>query len=416
MLTSPLTVFRRSLLLVSAVALLAVGCGSDGGSEQGDSGQGGGQGDASGFEVVTYNAGLARGFVDYAVERSPEVAEAMSELEAQLVAVQEVWNPEDVQAVVDATSETHPHSFFLDPQPELAEEEQARAEAAGSDGPACPENEAVPLEDCARQNCDGVPDDQLSDCVLQSCGSEFAATCPECQTCLAANIGGSLEDILGACAGDGAGGSFAYDGAFGIGILSAEPFIETDSLVLESSLNRRAVIYVQIEDPVLGTVDVFNTHLSANLDLGESPVPYPGEGSWAEEQATQIEVMNEWIDERTSDDRVAILAGDMNTSPEGENHTAETPENYELLVSGGGWDDQYSGSADAECTYCADNLLVGGEGDTGPVLDHILIRNFDGEVTTRQVFTDPIDIEVEGEPVETNLSDHHGLATTLTPA
>ena len=421
MTTRALAVSRTHLLLVAAVALLALGCGSDGGDTGGSGGdqdgteQGSGQGDRSDFEIATYNAGLARGFVDNAVERSSEVAGAVSELEAQVVAVQEVWNPEDVQTLVDATSETHPYSFFLDPRPELSEQEQARAEATGATGPACSENEALPLEDCAKQNCDGVSDDQLSDCVLQSCGSEFAATCPECQTCLAANIGGSLEEILAACAGEGGGGSFAYDGAFGIGIVSSEPFVKTDSLVFESSLNRRGVLHVQIDDPVLGTVDVFNTHLSANLDLGESPVPYPGEGSWAEEQAAQIEAMQAWIDERTSDDRVAILAGDLNTSPGGENHTAETPENYELLVSSGGWDDGYSSLPEAGCTYCADNLLVGGQGGTGPVLDHILIRNFEGGVDTRRIFTEPLTIEVEGEPVETNLSDHYGLLALLTP-
>ncbi|MCP4435192.1 MAG: hypothetical protein GY812_06785 [Actinomycetia bacterium] len=409
--TRPAPGVRRPLLLfVSVVLVLASACGGDGGDGEAE------RGDRSDFEIVTYNAGLARGFVDYAVDRSPEVDEELSDLQAQVIAVQEVWDPEDVQSLVDATADTHPHSLFLDPMPELTEQEQARTEASGATGPACPQNEAVPLEECARQNCDGVPDDQLSDCVLSSCGSEFAGTCPECQTCLAANIGGSLEEILSACAGDGGGGSYAYDGAFGVGILSSEPFVEQDSVVLESSLTRRAVLYVQIEDPVLGTVDVFNTHLTANLDLGETPVPYPGEGTWAEEQAAQIEVIGEWIDERTSDDRVAILAGDLNTSPEGDDHTSETPQNFELLVSSGGWDDAYTDDPDAECTYCADNLLVGGEGETGPVLDHILVRNFDGEVNVERIFTDPLQIEVDGESVETSLSDHYGLAATLVPS
>ncbi len=412
MVARSLPVLRSGLVLVAALALVASSCGDDATDGEGSSGQG----ERATFEMVTWNAGLARGFVDYAIERSPEVAEAISEITAQIVAVQEVWNPEDVKTLVEATSDTHPHSFFLDPQPQLSDHEQARADAAGSTGPPCPTDEALPLEDCARQNCDGVSDDQLSDCVLQSCGSEFAATCPECQTCLAANIGGSLDEILAACAGGEGGGSFAYDGAFGIGFISAEPFIEQDSLVLESSLNRRGVLYVQIDDPVLGTVDMFNTHLSANLDLGDSPVPYPGEGSWAEEQAAQIEAIEEWIDQRTSEDRVAILAGDMNTSPEGENHSAETPDNYGLLVSSGGWDDPYVDAPDAECTYCNENLLVGGEGRSGPLLDHILIRNFDGEVTTQRVFTDPIDIDVDGQTETTSLSDHYGVQAILIPS
>jgi diguanylate cyclase (GGDEF)-like protein len=43
--------------------------------------------------------------------------------------------------------------------------------------------------------------------------------------------------------------------------------------------------------------------------------------------------------------------------------------------------------------------LVGGQGGTGPVLDHILIRNFEGGVDTRRIFT---------EPVEEFLSPHCG--------
>lgn len=409
---TPLT-FRSGLVLLASLALFGAACGSDAG--EGDQSSSDSSADRSSFEAVTFNAGLARGFVDYSIERSADVTGAISDLEAQVIAVQEVWNPQDVQTVLDGTSETHPHSFFLDPQPELSEDEQARADASGVTGPPCPANEAVPLEDCARASCDGLPDDQLSDCVLQSCGTEFAATCPECQTCLAASIGGSLDEILTACAHSEGGGSFAYEGAFGIGIISTEPFTEQDSLVLSSSLNRRGVLYVQVDDPVLGLVDIFNTHLSANLDLGSSPVPYPGEGSWAEEQAAQIEAMTEWIDQRSSEDRVAILAGDMNTSPEGANHSAETPDNYEMLVSSGAWDDPYLDDPESECTYCNDNLLVGGEGETGPVLDHILVRNFDGEVTTERIFTETISIEVEGETVDTHLSDHYGLTALLTP-
>lgn len=393
--------------VVAALILVAAACGDDSDSSSG--------GDpAASFQVVTYNAGLAQGFVDHTEVRAPAVTEALSELTADVVAVQEVWTPEDVTALTDGVADTHPHSFFLEPQPEPTEEEGAEQAGGQKTGPPCPADEAIPLEDCARANCGDVADDQLSDCVLASCGTEFAATCPECQTCLAANIGGSLDEILAACAEGTGGGSYAYGGAFGIGILSAEPFVEQDSLILESSLNRRGVLYVQIEDPVLGAVDIFNTHLSANLDLGESPVPFPGEGSWAEEQAAQIEVLNDWVTDHSSSDAVTILLGDMNTSPDGDRYSAETPDNYELFATDG-WVDPYVEASDAECTYCDSNLLVGGEGDSGPMLDHILVKNFDGEVAVDRIFTDPVQIEVEGETVETHLSDHYALLATLTP-
>ena len=71
---------------------------------------------------------------------------------------------------------------------------------------------------------------------------------------------------------------------------------------------------------------------------------------------------------------------------------------------------------DAECTYCNANLLVGVGGGTGPVLDHILVRGFEGEVVTERIFTDPIELEVEGDSVTTNLSDHYGLRAVLRPS
>ena len=102
---------RPGLALLVTLALVVSACGNEDGESQ-DTGDGA---DRSDFEVVTWNAGLARGFVDYSVERAPEVADAISDVEAQVIAVQEVWDPEDVRTVIDGSSDTHPHSFFLDP-------------------------------------------------------------------------------------------------------------------------------------------------------------------------------------------------------------------------------------------------------------------------------------------------------------
>lgn len=394
------------LILGLSMALLVAACGTD--SDDGDSTDSGDTSEA--FNIATYNAGLAQGFVDQAEERAPLVFDAVADLSVDVVAVQEVWTPEDVEGLEAAMADTFPNSFFLDPQPDDPD-----AEVAADQGPPCPLDESKPLEDCARVKCDGVADDQLSDCVLESCGTEFSATCEECQSCLAANIGGSLDEILDACTKEGGGSAFAYGGAFGIGLLSAEPFVEEDSLVLESSLTRRAVLHVQIDDPVLGTVNIFNTHLTANLDLSDPPVPYPGDGSWSAEQSDQIETVHDWIDERTSDDEVTIFVGDMNNSPEGEQYSAEAPDNYELLVEGD-WVDAYVDDPDAECTYCNANLLVGIDGGTGPMLDHVLVENFDGDIDVKRILTDPVELETDdGTMITTNLSDHYGLEATLTP-
>ncbi len=382
--------------LVLLAVLGAVACGDDSTSETSATGEGGG------LAVVTYNAGLAEGFVDFAAERAPLVNEAIAGLDADVVFVQEVWSPADVDALTTTVADRYPDSFFLDPMPDEPGQEDT--------GPACPLDESQALEDCARARCADVPSDQLASCVLEGCAAEFSNTCPECQACLAANVGSSIDEAITACS-EGSG-AFAYDGAFGIGFLSSLPLVEQDSLVLESSLNRRAVLHVLVDHPELGPLHLFGTHLSAVF----SDIPFPGEGSWEAEQAAQIETVRSWIDEKTGGEGTAILLGDFNTGPEGVAFVGEVEENYRALVADG-WVNTYleAQGDQAECTYCDANPLVGGEGDSGVLLDHVLVLGHDGQFDGARIFDDDIEIDVDGDPVTTALSDHYGVRVTLAP-
>lgn len=384
----------RLLIGTFVLALVAMACGDDASSTD-DSGD-------EGLAVVTLNAGLADGFVDYAVERSPAVAEAVAGLDEDVVFVQEVWTPEDVEALTEATAERFPTSVFLDPMPD-----DPGAEAAG---PACPLDEAQPLEDCARSSCGDVPATQLADCVLDRCGAEFAATCPECQACLASNVGSSIDTAIAACTQGS--GAYAYDGAFGIGFLSTTPFAETDELVLDSSLTRRAVLYGRLDDTPLGAVHLFGTHLSPTF----SDVPFPGEGSWEEEQLDQIETVRAWIDEKTGGTGTTVLLGDFNTGPDGVLFSGEEEPHYEALVEGG-WANAYLDTLadEAECTFCDSNPLNGGDGDGGVAIDHVLVRAHDGDVDATRSLDGETEIEVDGEAVTTALSDHYAVSTVLFP-
>jgi endonuclease/exonuclease/phosphatase family metal-dependent hydrolase len=388
---------RGRLLKVALVlmALLgAVACGDDSTSDTSATGEG--------LAIVTYNAGLAEGFVDLAAERAPLVNEAIADLAADVVFVQEVWSPADVEGLTTAVADRFPDSFFLDPMPDEPGQEET--------GPACPLDESQALEDCARARCADVPADQLASCVLEGCSAEFSNTCPECQACLAANVGSSIDEAITACT-EGSG-SYAYEGAFGIGFLSSLPVLEQDSLVLESSLNRRAVLHVRVEHPELGPLNLFGTHLSAVF----SDIPFPGEGSWEAEQAAQIESVRSWIDEKTGGEGTTILLGDFNTGPEGVEFVGEVEENYQALVADG-WVNTYleAQGDEAECTYCDANPLVGGEGDSGVLLDHVLVLGHGGEFDGERIFDDDIELEVDGVATTTALSDHFGVLVTLAP-
>ncbi|MEZ5169261.1 MAG: endonuclease/exonuclease/phosphatase family protein [Acidimicrobiia bacterium] len=211
------------------------------------------------------------------------------------------------------------------------------------------------------------------------------------------------------------GEGYAYGGTFGIGILTDQEIVDEDTLVMDSSLNRRAVIYAELETDQIGTVHVFATHLSAIF----SDIPYPdggGREAWAQEQADQIETMNAYIDEKVDDDSPVLLMGDFNTGPAGDTFTAEFEENYDALVAGRDYDNAYTDDESATCTFCNDNTLVDAEGEGGVTIDHILVSGFDGTVETQRIFDEPVSVAVDGEDVMMNLSDHYGLLATLTPA
>ncbi|MCZ7531541.1 MAG: hypothetical protein M5U31_15115 [Acidimicrobiia bacterium] len=315
-------------VLVVSLAFAAASCSSDDSSTSDNSTTSAqDSSDGASFRAATYNAGLAVNFVDFANERAPVVAEELGKLDTELLVVQEVWEPEHVGLVEEATAAHYPNRIFLDPQP-----------AEG----------------------------------------------------------------------------FAYGGTFGIGVLTNQEIVDQDTLYLESSLNRRAVIYAELDTEQIGTVHVFATHLSAIF----SDIPFPGGGgpeAWQQEQADQIETMQAFIDEKVDDENPVLLMGDFNTGPGGNGYSAEAVENYDALVAGGPYDNPYVDDSSAACTFCNDNTLVDDEGSDGFLIDHVLVRDFDGTVDVERIYDENVSVVVEGEEVMMNLSDHFGLLATLTP-
>jgi len=346
--------------------------------------------------VGTYNAGLAPGYVPYAAERAPEVVSGLAAQDLDVLCVQEVWRPEDVAALEAGTKGSWPTAFFLAPNPG----------DTGGDEPACTGTELDPLQACAEAECAGVPVDQIAGCVLDKCPDEFAAISSGCSTCLAAHIGASFADIRLACT-TGSGGAYAFGGSFGVGLLTRERVVTQAVHVFESTYNRRAVLYARLDTAGLGQVDVFCTHLSAIF----SNIPYPKEGSWAEEQRAQIDKLHAFVQEKTGGKGTTLVLGDTNCGPAKGGASAEAPENYQALVAPD-YDDPFATSANAACTFCSDNPLVGA-GTPSVLIDHVLVRGFDGGVTTQRILDGKVAIDVGGEPVETPRSDHYGLEATL---
>ena len=141
--------------------------------------------------VDTYNVGLARGFVDYASERQPFIIDALTQHESDLMCLQEVWDQPNIDALISGTQAQFPHNYWVKTE---------RTEI----NPGCGDEEVAPLVSCIQERCADVSPGELASCGLGQCGMEFDATSPECQTCIASNLGQTIEGIVASCEGGGA--------------------------------------------------------------------------------------------------------------------------------------------------------------------------------------------------------------------
>ena len=397
---------RRSLLpvclsLLLLAALLATGCGGDADDQSEPEPE---------VTLATYNVGLARGFVPYATARTEPVARAVADIEADAVCVQEAflvqdeegnWTEEQIEAITEAASESFPHTYKEITEPE----EDPNGE------PACTQAESTPLRTCVEANCADVPDDQLSGCALDNCQTEFGNTSSTCQQCIAANLGKSIDNIIAACRGGSA--SLTSNGHNGLLLLSKHPLKTTEFTRFDSTVATRIALHATIDHESMGTMDLYCTHLTANL----TDLEYPGEmfDSYEEEQAAQIDDLLAYIDETASGER-AVLMGDMNTGPAKGELAAEFPDNYQKFVDAG-LVNPYIDQMEPACTFCGSNTL--NEGSGKKAIDHVFF-DFGADLNSqiRVDFTERFgdetrSIETSEGTKDLHLSDHYGVRTSI---
>jgi endonuclease/exonuclease/phosphatase family metal-dependent hydrolase len=345
------------------------------------------------FSVVTYNAGLAIGFVPSANERADGTLQAIADLDADIVCVQEVWVQEHIDLLTSKTSSAFPHTYF------------PAASPLDDGGVGCEEDDVSGLIECADENCAETCDDDVVDCVFDNCGFDFITLEKDCQRCVMAAVGSDVAETHETCTT--ANPQYAYGGAFGTGILSSYEMTETDEKVFESTTNRRSVLYGKMDTP-LGSTHVFCTHLSAVF----ATIPYPREeGGWSEEQLLEITELRAFIDDKAGSEPV-ILMGDFNTGPEVDGVQAEQPDNYAALAEG--YDNPYEDDP-ALCTYCFDNPLneLGGS-TSNELIDHVLVRDHGASLTADRVIDGDLQVDQCGFPIDAAPSDHYGVSVTLT--
>lgn len=357
----------------------------------------------------TYNAGLAVGFVEHAAERAPVTTAALAALDFDVLCVQEYWQPAHRDALYAAVADALPYTTHHEADPGACE-------------PACTADDVDPLVACMDRECPDVGVGDVISCALEHCGAEVDALPGPCLTCIGGEVGDkTVSELVAACGPDAMSAScYAYAGEFGTALLTRHEVLDRDLIVMDSSLNRRGVLYNKLATD-LGEVHVFCTHLSAVF----SDIPHPAEAdgmTWLQEQADQIAALRAWVDTKATDGAPVVLLGDYNCGPEIPGRVpAEFPENYAALAEG--YRHPYAESPDADCTFCNSNPLVGSDApdhDGAELIDHVLVRGFgDLPEHAARILDGAIDLEVDGMSVRSAYSDHYGVRVVLgasTPA
>lgn len=348
------------------------------------------------FTVVTYNAGLAVGFVPGAESRAPLVAEALKDVEADVICLQEVWLPEHVAAIEAAAEGLYPYTFAPAPR---------QSSDAG-----CAPGEVDGLVECVEESCDFDCVDDVPNCVSAECGLDFITLPKDCLRCAMANVGETPSTIAETCTE--APIEYAYGGSFGTMLLSKHPLGTVEEHVFFSTANSRSVLHAELDiDGV--PLSVFCTHLTPVFDS----LPFPREGTgvaierWAAEQLDQISELTGWIDEVGGERK--ILLGDLNTGPGTDDAIADAPAGYESLVAAG-WEVPYV-ALDGRCTFCDDNPLIAGpDDDTGRLIDHVMLKGpIEAESATRILEQDVSADSCYVDLSTTALSDHYGVSAVL---
>jgi endonuclease/exonuclease/phosphatase family metal-dependent hydrolase len=352
------------------------------------------------LSLASFNAAIGVGLAPYAPQRLDAIVRDLPGVGADVLCLQELWQPEDLERVTQALAAEYPYSH-----------RSVRA-AGGASGPACSEAEATSLLGCLTDHCANVERAGLPLCAIANCAPTFTQVATSCQQCVVANQAAEdvnhLVQICSASDGEAA----AYEDQTGLLLLSRWPLVASDFLKLESSLGDRGVLKARVERGADGSLDVYCTHLAASL----AEVPYTGPyGSWQGERVEQIERLLGWVEETRSRAGGAALLGDMNCGPATSQAMSASPDAYARFVAAG-FEDPYA-ELDGRCTFCTNNPLNGSvsDPDEGALIDHILLSGLSGAAlrAAGRVLDELIEIDVAGSPVQTAHSDHYGIRVTL---
>jgi len=365
------------------------------------------------LKITSYNAGLALNFVPFTRERLPVNEQLLARYDSDVICLQEVWLPEQVEAITQALKGRYPEIYTVPP-------EQAFSGAA-----ACTDAEISGFVACVNTQCPGLSGADLVACAPAQCAGPLFALPPACLDAVLGSVG--IPDVTVAAVVDAVtqpAGKFAFDGSLGLALASKYPLEarQFQDFIEDSTANHRGALYAEInlnkQTQVVGC-----THPTANLSI-----PYPSSGkhgSWDGENRFMQEKMIAFANAKAGDNPI-FFAGDFNCSiPNAANGVdGESAANCQLWRDNGFAD---PAGEQLPCTFCyEENLLLKPGGNTGgTTLDHVFVKNLESTArfSARRIFDQPVSIEALVPPSElqpadspklTHPSDHYGVELEIT--
>jgi endonuclease/exonuclease/phosphatase family metal-dependent hydrolase len=352
--------------------------------------------DSGQLSLVTFNTAIGVGLAPYAEQRLDAIERALPTLGADVICLQELWQPDDLERLASDLAGEFPYSH------------RSVLASGGAIESRCTDSEAQLLLTCLNANCADVEQAGLPLCAIANCATAFTQTAQPCQQCVVANQAApDVSTLIDICSADDSSAQ-DYENQTGLLLLSKLPLTETRYLALDSSLADRGVLGATVQSGG-GPISLYCTHLAASI--GEV-VPYSGPyGSWQGERIAQIGQFLPWVAETRSVDDRAVLLGDLNCGPETPLASGASADAYRLFTDAG-FADPYA-AEDGRCTFCSNNPLNGlaNGSDEGALIDHVLLDGFEEApaVTGTRVLDGELIVSADGGDVTTAHSDHYGV-------
>lgn len=364
------------------------------------------------LKILSYNAGLAHGYVSYGQSRISPIIEAIKTQNPDILCLQEVWTDKDQRLFFE---ELKSHYSFV----AVAKRHQRIA----AQRPVCAFNDlwgAQGFVSCKFEKCMKGDDSEKSLCMRTQCSTPWqriAKEKPECAQAISAQSGVSAPlAIYRLWNPFSSTGLFIYKGSLGIMLFSKIPFNEPpDFLDMEelSTTTHRGALLAKLRIAEGRELIVGCTHLTALL----GDVPYSGPfGSWQAENQKQVEHLIQTVEKRYPA-KPYLLMGDYNCSfgNSERNIDGEAEPSCQKMLAAG-FSDPLSQN-DPQCTFCGqENKLISDKHNT--LIDHIFIKNLQPSLEVQsilhRIFAEEVSIkDEEGKPITTPLSDHFGVGLIL---